>query len=196
MPLNFVKCNPTEVKSQLIARLDYVNASRQCRSEMATYILAHPEAFKPLLEIALQTHTDLGSRASWVVEFVIKKKPELLYRHLDYFTRGLGDLQRESSIRPMAKICELLTLQYYKPNHRKPPPLNRENLEQITSACFDWLISAEKVAPKAYSMQSLVLLGQEFKWVKGELKAVLEQEYARGSAGYKARARKILKELD
>lgn len=184
------------MKSQLLAQLDYVNASRQGRSEMATFILAHPQHFRPLIEIALETNTDLGSRASWVVEFVIKKKPELLYPHLDYFTRGLEDLQRESSIRPMAKICELLTLNYYEPKGRKPPPLTLENRERITAACFDWLISAGKVAPKAYSMQSLVLLGWEFKWVRGELKAILEQEYPEGSAGYKARARKILKKLN
>jgi len=45
-------------------------------------------------------------------------------------------------------------------------------------------------------MQTLALLGQEFEWIHPELKAVLEQGYAGGSAGYKARARRILKNLN
>ncbi|MGB5190714.1 adenylosuccinate lyase [Robiginitalea sp.] len=183
------------MKSQLKVQLDYVNASRDCRSKMADQILSNPSLFRPLLEIALETHSDVGSRASWIVEFAFKKKPEILYPHLDYFTQGLGDLKEESSIRPMAKICELLTLTHYRTANSNRALLSPLQREKITAACFDWLISAEKVAPKAYSMQTLSLLGQDAGWIHPELKAILEQGYAVGSAGYKARARQILKIL-
>lgn len=112
------------------------------------------------------------------------------------FHAWTGDLKAESSIRPMAKICELLTLTHYKGAHSDKSLLSPLHRERITAACFDWLISAEKVAPKAYSMQTLSLLGQDIEWVHPELKAVLEQGYASGSAGYKARARRILKILN
>lgn len=183
------------MKSQLKVQLDYVNASRECRSKMADEILSDPMLFRPLLEIALETHSDVGSRACWIVEFAFKKNPEILYPHLDYFTHGLGDLKEESSIRPMAKICELLTLSHYTGAQSTGALLSPQHRERITAACFDWLISAEKVAPKAYSMQTLALLGRDIEWIHPELKAVLEQGYASGSAGYKARARRILKNL-
>jgi len=184
------------LKSQLKLQLDYVTASRECRNKMADEILASPDMFRPLLELALETHSDLGSRASWIVEFTFKKKPEILHPHLDLFTRGIGNLKMESSIRPMAKICELLTLAHYKGKNNKQGLLSPVHRERIAAACFDWLISAEKVAPRAYSMQTLALLGQEFEWIHPELKAVLEQGYASGSAGFKARARRILKNLN
>ncbi|MGB5403955.1 MAG: adenylosuccinate lyase [Robiginitalea sp.] len=184
------------MKSQLKVQLDYVNASRECRNKMADQILSDPHLFRPLLEIALETHSEVGSRACWIVEFTFKKNPEILYPHLDFFTLGLGDLKAESSIRPMAKICELLTLTHYKGTYSDKSLLSPLHRERITAACFDWLISAEKVAPKAYSMQTLALLGQDIEWVHPELKAVLEQGYASGSAGYKARARRILKILN
>lgn len=163
---------------------------------MADKVLSSPHLFRPLLEIALETHSDLGSRASWIVEFAFKKKPEILYPHLDFFTGGIGNLKMESSIRPMAKICELLTLTHYKRKNNEKGLLSPLHREQITAACFDWLINAEKVAPKAYSMQTLALLGQDTEWIHPELQAVLEQGYAGGSAGYKARARRILKNLN
>lgn len=162
---------------------------------MADGILGNPKLFRPLLEIALEEHSDLGSRACWILEFTFKKRPELLYPHLDLFFSGLPELRKSSSIRPMAKICELLTLSYYKPSENHPPPLTKNHREAITAACFDWLIQGDKVAPQAYSMQALALLGLEFEWIHPELKAVVEQHYETGSPAYKARARQILKKL-
>lgn len=162
---------------------------------MAEEILQHPDLFRPLLEIAIETHSDLGSRACWVVEFSFKKRPGLLYPHLEFFSSGLSGLRRSSSIRPMAKICELLTLSYYEKSTGNPPPLTLKQREKITAACFDWLLSSDKVAPQAYSMQALVLLGSEFGWIHPELQAIVEQHYSDGSPAYKARARQILKKL-
>ena len=119
-----------------------------------------------------------------------------MYPYLDRFVQGLKGVRPESSIRPLAKICELLLISYYKPRTgTTQPPLNQDHKEIITAACFDWLISTEKVAPKAYSMQSLLLLGKEIRWVHPELRAVLDQQYAEGSPAYQARARHILKKL-
>ncbi|MFD2433102.1 hypothetical protein ACFSO9_05800 [Mesonia maritima] len=57
------------------------------------------------------------------------------------------------------------------------------------------MITEQKVAPQAYSMQTLYLLGKEVDWVHKELAMILQQNYASGSAGYKARSRKILKKI-
>jgi len=69
------------------------------------------------------------------------------------------------------------------------------HLEQMGAACFDWLIGEHKVAAKAYSMTSLLLLGHRFEWIHPELKMVLQQNYSSGSAAYKARARITLSKL-
>ncbi|MGB3152866.1 MAG: adenylosuccinate lyase, partial [Maribacter sp.] len=63
-------------------------------------------------------------------------------------------------------------------------------------ACFDWLIGNHKVAAKAYSMTCLLFLGRKFDWIHPELKLVLEQNYASGSAAYKARARMTLAKIN
>ena len=162
---------------------------------MAREILREPELLPHLLELALTENNTTGSRAAWVLEFVVKKAPHLLYAHLDRFCEGLHAVTPDSSIRPLAKICELLLTSHFNAAEKERPPLNDLHKAAMTEACFDWLIGPGKVAPKAYSMKSLLLLGREIKWVHPQLKGLLEQHYAKGSAAYKARARQILKIL-
>jgi hypothetical protein len=57
------------------------------------------------------------------------------------------------------------------------------------------MISDQKVAVKAYSMRSLYLLGSEFDWIHEELILILERDFASQSAGFKARARDLIKRM-
>lgn len=181
-----------ELKTQLLERLGYVNATREARSRLAGEVIQHPDWLGPLLEIGLEREDELGHRACWVVEFVCKTNLELVFPFLDLFTAGLAGLQKESAIRPMAKICELLAEATQHKDPDKRPPLIPAHREHMVAACFDWLIGPHKVAPKAHSMTALYILGHESPWVHQELKAVLEGQYAQGSCGYQARARRVL----
>jgi len=184
------------VKTQLKKQLDYVDATREKRLEMADKILRNPPLLPHLLELGLTENNPTGSRAAWVLEFVVKKAPALLYPYLDRFCRGLNGVRPDSSIRPLAKICEILLTSYYgSTNGKDGPPLTNTQKEAMTEACFDWLISPGKVAPKAYSMRSLLLLGREIAWVHPQLKGILQQQYSQGSPAYQARARQILRKL-
>lgn len=183
-------------KEELYTALDYVNHSREKRKEMATLVLNNPKLVGPLFEIAFQQNNQISSKACWVLEFTAKEKLAYIFPYLDVFTAGLNELHLHPSVRPMAKICEYLILGYFKKqNIEVQNALNNEHLEHITAACFDWIIGDHKVAAQAYSMTCLLLLGQKFDWVHPELKMILEQNYAQGSAAYKARARMTLAKL-
>ena len=66
------------------------------------------------------------------------------------------------------------------------------HIEKIIDAGFDWLISDQKVAVKAYSMELLYLFGKNIEWVHEELRLILEQNIIYERCGYKARGKKIL----
>jgi len=57
------------------------------------------------------------------------------------------------------------------------------------------MINDEKIAPKAYSMNSLYLLGQEYEWIHPELVIILERDFQMQSSGFKARAKHIIKKI-
>lgn len=181
---------------ELYAALDYVNHSREKRFKMAQLIIGSPHLFEPLLKIGFEANNHVSSKAFWVIEFAVKNELNYLFPNINYFIDNLGNLKLESSIRPAAKICELLILCYFsKEEHDCQFVLDDKHLEKITTACFDWLIGDHKVATKAYSMTSLLHLGNKFAWVHQELVLILEQNYAQGSAAYKARARHTLAKL-
>ena len=182
---------------ELYQALNYVDASREKRAKMSQLILNDPYLVSPLLDIAFTVDDPISSKACWVLEFTIKEKLSYLFDYLDQFTANIKYLHLDSSVRPIAKICELLIVSYSSEvKNETKEVLTSEHLERLATVCFDWLIGNHKVATKAYSMTSLFLLGQKFNWIHPELKLVLEQNYATGSAGYKARARKTLEKIN
>lgn len=183
-------------QEELYRSLDYVDHSRQKRAEMSALIFDTPELLESLLNIAFAVDNPISKRACWVLEFTAKEKLFYIFPYLDGFTQNLKKLHFDSSVRPMAKICEYLIKAYFsKTPNGSQKALTDIHLEKMIAACFDWLIGKHKVASKAYSMTCLLLLGKKFDWIHPELKMVLEQNYAAGSAAYKARARMTLSEI-
>lgn len=181
---------------ELNTALDYVDHTREKRTQMAKLVIDNPNIIKPLLDIIGLENNPLSSRAAWILEFAIRQKSNLIYPFLDSFSTLISNVSLEGSVRPMAKICELLVQSFYsKTQNNSKNHITRKHLERITTCCFDWLIGDYKVAPKAYAITTLFFLGKEFKWIHPELKIILEQNYVKGSAAYKARARMTLKKM-
>ncbi len=184
-------------KQELYQSLDYIDGTRKKRMEMTRKVLANQKLLELLLVIAFEVDNPISSKACWILEYVAKENLSNILPFIDNFTTNLKSLKLDSSVRPMAKICEMLIEAYFSKNKNETKAvLTTMNLEQIAASCFDWLIGDHKVAAKAYSMTSLLLLGRKFKWIHPELKMVLEQNYTSGSAAYKARARMTLSKLN
>ncbi len=183
-------------REELILKLNYTKAYRQTRLDVAQWVLARPALFPDLLDACYAQETDLSYKATWILEFVCKEKLELLYPELDRFCNNLAKITKDQAKRPFAKICEILCLAYYKAqNPETKKALTKAHRKKITEACFNWLINNEKVACKAYSIQSLYLLGTEFDWIHPELKIILEAGYSWHTAAFKARARQFLAKM-
>lgn len=177
-------------RKELYDALDHVNASREKRTQMAERVHCEPELIPLLIAITKENKDPISAKASWVLEFVAKKNINLLLNSIEEFIGSLPIIKLESSIRSAAKICELLVKGYFsKKAHPSKNALTERQLKEITKASFDWLIGEHKVAPKAYSMTTLFLLDEKFDWIHRELQQILSQNYATGSAAYKARAR-------
>jgi hypothetical protein len=176
--------------------LSEVDASRQKRAYLAAMIIDDPELLGCMFTKAFEMNDSLSSRACWVLEIIAKERLDCLLPYLDDFVPKLAHFRLDSSIRPMAKICDILTESYFSKTVNETQKVVTEmHLEQITVTCFDWLISPQKVAIKVYAMSSLWRIGHKVNWIHPELKLILEQGYAIGSAAYQARARHIISKL-
>ena len=178
--------------------LEGINHSKEKRANGTKLVFKNPTLIPKLFKIANEVDTSISYRAMWLLEFVCREDLKQILPYLNTFTETNTKIYLHPSVRPAAKICEYLITEYYQ---KKTIPNLSEKLtkvtrEKIVTSCFDWLIDPNmKVAAKAYCMTSLYLLGKEFEWIHPELKLILEQSYAEGSAAYKARSRMVLKKL-
>ncbi|GGI57897.1 adenylosuccinate lyase [Winogradskyella haliclonae] len=184
-------------KDQLYKELNYVNHSREKRLFYANLVIDNPELIPPLLEILFTVDDKISCRAAWVFEFMCGEKLEAIIPYLDTFTEHMSKVHLDPAVRPVAKVCEYLIKDYYSKTENKiKTHLTQTHKEKIVEACFDWMINDEKIAPKAYAMNSLFLLGNEIDWIHPELAIILKRDYQMQSSGFKARARHILKKID
>lgn len=182
------------MNSGLFEQINYDKAYRANRLGAAQWVLAHPETMKELLSYCFEPEQDdISHKACWVLEFVCLDSLALLFPHLDFFFEHISEVKKDSSVRPLAHLCELLTIEYYKKsNPTMSSVFTQTHKEVMTEVCFDWLITDQKVACQARAMTSLYFLGTEFDWIHPELVTVIEQRIHDGSAGYKNRGRKTI----
>jgi hypothetical protein len=183
-------------KSELYKELNDVNHSREKRLHYANLVIDNSELISPLLEIIFDVDHKISCRAAWVFEFMCGEKLEAIIPYLDVFTHNISRVHLDSAVRPMAKVCEYVIKAYYgKTDHQIKASLSETHKEKIIETCFDWMINDEKIAPKAYAMNTLYLLGNEYDWIHLELVIILERDFPIQSSGFKARARHILKKI-
>jgi hypothetical protein len=173
-------------------KIENVTGYRVIRQKYANEVLDNPEYFPELISLCFQVSNKNAAKAFWVLEFVCYQKLEWLSAYLDFFCSNIKNLKDESSIRPAAKICQLLILSHYK---KKNIVLSEKNIEEIIESSFDWLINDIKVATKAYSMRTLYLLGQHYDWIHPELKTIITKDFPNHTSAYKAVAKEVLKKI-
>ncbi|NAY90643.1 hypothetical protein GTQ34_01820 [Muricauda sp. JGD-17] len=180
-------------EAQLHSTLNSGRLSKAKIERLVTELEQEPSLTKRLFQEVLREDKEGDFNASWTFDHLMRKKLVYLIPFMDDFTEGLAQLQTDSCIRPMAHVCEMVCVTYFKKKdaffHKH---VSDGHLEKILTACFDWLISPINVAPKVFSMTSLYYLGFKFDWVHPELKLVLENTIGSGTAGYKNRAKKTL----
>ncbi|WP_323789818.1 adenylosuccinate lyase [Psychroserpens sp.] len=182
--------------AQLYNELNYVNHSREKRLHYANLVISQPELIPELLDILFTVDDKISCRAAWVFEFMCGYKLDAIIPFLDRFTGSIHKVHLDSAVRPVAKVCEYLVTAFYsKTENAIQTALKTAHIEKIVESCFDWMINDEKIAPKAYAMNTLFLLGKDIDWIHPELVLILERDYQIQSSGFKARARHILKKV-
>ncbi|WP_417197184.1 adenylosuccinate lyase [Bizionia sp.] len=181
---------------QLYAELNYVNHSREKRLHYANLVINNPKLIPKLLAVLFRADDKISCRAAWVLEFMCHENLEYLIPHLDTFTANIHKVHLDPAVRPIAKIREYLAKAYYaKTLNKIQLHLNPIYQERIIAVCFDYMIHDEKIAPKAYSMNTLYLFGADYDWIHPELVIILERDFQMQSSGFKAQAKHILKKL-
>ncbi len=183
-------------RTELYNELHQVNHSREKRQHYSNLVIANPDLIPKVLDLLFDVNDKQSPKAAWILEFMCSARIENLIPYLEPFTQRMHTLHLDPAVRPAAKICELIATAYCsKTKNEIQSALTSAQKARIITTCFDYMITDQKVAPKAYAMRTLFLFGYTDDWIHPELKRILERDYASQSAAYKARARQIFKKL-
>lgn len=173
---------------------DVKNTLRVNRNNAATIVWDNPEIFSDLIKMAFDVTNKQSIKAAWVMEWVCTHKSlDIILPYLDFFTSSISKVTFDSAKRPCAKICEHLAIAYTnKQQNLTQETLTKTHITNIVETGFDWLIQPEKIAVKAYTMQTLYLFGLHVDWIHPELEHIIRTDVIHQSKACEARGKKIL----
>ena len=140
--------------------------------------------FKTLLQLTLQEKDPLAWRACWVLDGSDELKPGMARKHIPHIVRALPQLESKGTLRSLLRLLS-----------RYDIPEEEQGL--LIDLCFSYLVSElYPVAVKVHAMQIIykhVLLYPE---LKDELVAVIEDQMANNSIGFKSRGSRLIKQME
>lgn len=150
---------------------------------IAAAIGSGSEKFNDLVQLMLSGESPVSQRAAWVMSKCVDKNSGIILPHIELLVRTLKN-NNDNAL----KRCILRALQAVE---------IPQNLFGITTdQCFKFLESnKEAIAIKVFAMSVLFNICQQLPDLKNELRLILEDQLPYGSAGFKSRAQKILREL-
>ena len=160
------------------------HSKAQC-TKIVRWVGSSQLRFDELFHLFLYDEYRVVQRAAWPVSYCVDAYPVLINKHWKTLMQhlkkpGLHDAVKRNSIRFMQQI-----------------DLPEKYHGAIMDLCFAYMESAkESLAVKVFSMSVLANLAKHYPEIKAELKLIIEDQLPHQSAGFKSRAKKVLKQLE
>ncbi|MBK8610862.1 MAG: hypothetical protein IPL84_13220 [Chitinophagaceae bacterium] len=155
----------------------------QC-TKIVKWVGNNQQRFDELFSHFLSDEYRVVQRAAWPISYCVDAHPELINRHwkklIDNLKKpNLHDAVKRNSIRLMQEI-----------------DLPKKYHGEIMNRCFKYLESpTEALAVKIFSLSVLGNLATYYPEIKSELILIIEDQLPHQSAGFKSRAKRVLKSL-
>jgi len=149
---------------------------------IARHIDKDEDLFRELIDMYFDAgQQELAKKAAWILRHCVDQHPYLIRPYIKKIVKYLAWEGHHDAIkRNGLAVLESITL-----------PKNVYG--SLTQLCFEFITSGkEPVAIKAYSIGILDKIGDEIPEIRHELKLILQELIPYESAGFKARAKRIL----
>ena len=150
--------------------------------KIVTWVGNSQQRFDELFALFLQEEYRVTQRAAWPMSYCVIANPTFIKKHwkeiVDNLTKpNLHDAVKRNTIRFLQDI-----------------QIPEKYQGAVMEICFKYLESpTEALAVKVFSMQVLGSLAKLYPEIKPELKLLIEEQLPNQTAGFKSRAKKILK---
>ncbi len=158
--------------------------SKAQTDKIVKWIGSDQKRFDELFGLFTCNDKKLEQRAAWPLSYVVAVHPDQVKKHFGKLIKklkqpGIHDAVKRNGIRLMEGIS-----------------IPEKYQGEVMSLCFDYIIDPkEKPAVKAFSLTVLQNLARQYPEIKPELKTIIEDRWDMETAAFRARAKKVLKEL-
>lgn len=159
------------------------HSKAQC-TKIVKWVGSSQQRFDELFRLFLHDEYRVVQRAAWPLSYCVIAHPSLISKHWKQLLGNLKkpnlhDAVKRNSIRLMEDI-----------------DIPEKFHGEVMNICFGYLESpTEPLAVKCFSMTVLAKLAKEYPEIKPELKLIIEDQLPHQTAGFKSRAKKILKKI-
>jgi len=158
--------------------------SKAMTLHITEYIGGSQQRFDKLMDLFLNDEYRVVQRSGWVVSHVGERYPKLMTPHIKACIAYLDNPPHDAVKRNILKVLAQIDV-----------PEEHQGL--LVDKCFKFLYDPkEPIATHVFAMQCIFEIGKKEPDLFYELKQILEENYENGSAGYKVRARRILKYIN
>ena len=151
--------------------------------KIVKYIGNSTQRFHDLIKVLVKGPYHVSQRAAWPLSVCIEHHPELILPHLSTVLKLLNRKDMHEAVK--RNVVRLL--QYVD--------IPKRYYGKVAGTCFELLDPKEPIAVRASSMTVLANIAVHEPDLKKELRIVIEDQLPYASAGFRARARKILKSI-
>lgn len=157
--------------------------------QLAGELAAQPGQIKGLIGLTFHGQQKIAFRASWILESVYERYPELFEPFIADFVAGFAAQHNLSCKRHYTRIVMDML-------HRKQPQLAQIDFEPLVEAAFEWLIDpGTPVAVQVNCLDILYAMQTRYPWIADELKEQTIFLLKNGTPAMQSRGKKILKKL-
>jgi hypothetical protein len=156
--------------------------SRAQSEKIAKWIGRDEKRFAEFMQLFLAGEYRVTQRAAWILSVVAEQHYQMTAPYLERMVKRMNEPGVHVAVkRNVVRILQFIEI---------PEALHSE----VMNTCFELLADPkETIAVRAFSMTVLGNLAQLYPDIKYELRAIIEDELMHEpSAGFKARAKKIL----
>jgi hypothetical protein len=167
----------------LIAQLSRTHSKENCNL-VVNWVGNNQKRFDELFALFLSNDKRLVQVSSWPLSYCVEAFPILIKKHFAAFIKNLDKPnQHEAVKRHTLRILQFIAI-----------PKKYEGI--VMNFCFNFIQDvAEKPSVKVFSMIVLENLQKQYPEIKEELHLILETQMPYESAGFKNRAKKMLKKV-
>lgn len=158
--------------------------SKRNTQRLAKWIGNDKKRFEQLMDIVLKGEYRVTQRGAWIVRHCAELHPSLIKPYIN----KMIDRMLEPGMHVAVKRNIVGILQDVE--------IPKRLVGKIATICFDLLASQqEPIAVKCFSMTVLANIAQQEPELRNEIRLLIEQQMPWGTAGFRSRGKRILREL-